>query len=211
MTERFGGVIVFCGYALPPSTTWPDGDTATATAAATYTGSDQRWMIIYGSDDTIFPASTTQTLFQNIFSKLGISSVLKIDHIEIGNAHVITSNGLANMVRFINGEDTYDSSTEVADGGSKGTDTSGDKTDTGGKDTTTKDDTTTTCEWWDFTCDSSTTTTDDKTTDTTTTTDESKPSWYKDETDYTVTPEGAMSFMGSSISAVLVAAIAYTM
>lgn len=156
-------------------------------------------MFIYGADDTIFLPNDSQTYDNNILAKLGSSATIKISHIEVGNGHVVTSNGLANMVRFINGADTYDSSTEVAGGGK--TDTGG-----GGKDTTDKSggDDDYWCQTFGYCSDTST-----KDTDTTTTTDDGSPSWYKTADDYTDAPAGSKILFGSMVSAMLFTALEY--
>ena len=176
----------------------PDQTTAAAQAVATYYNADMRFMFIYGSDDTIFPPTTSQNMDNNILAKLGASSAIKISVIEQGNGHVVTSNGLANMVRFINGADTYDSSTEVAGGGGKGDDKGGDKS------TDTKDeksgDEDYWCETFGYNC-PTTTTKDDKV-------DDGSPSWYKTAEDY-VTPEGSKVLLGPMVSTMLLAALQY--
>ena len=59
MKEALGGVIVFNGYGLPPLTKMPTQTTAQAQAAATYYGTDMRWMIMSGALDEIFPGKQT--------------------------------------------------------------------------------------------------------------------------------------------------------
>ena len=196
MTEKLGGVIVFCGYPLPPLTNMPGQTTAAAQAAATYYGTDMRWMFIFGSADTIFPATETQTLFRNILTKLGAASTIKIDHIEQGNGHIVSSNGLANMVRFINGADTYDSSTEVAGLGGDEKNTKGGDTKDGGDN---KDSDDGWCEWF-GTCEE--TKTEEKV-------DDGSPSWYKDASDYDTDPAGARALLGSVVSTLFLAALEY--
>lgn len=107
MTEKLGGVIVFNGYPLPPLTKMPDQTTAVAQAASTYYKSDMRWMVMYGATDGIFPGTATKALYHSIMMKLGAMDVMKICQIEDGVGHAYTANGLSNMVRFVNGEDTY--------------------------------------------------------------------------------------------------------
>ena len=109
MTEKLGGVMVFCGTPLPPIANFP-----AKAQAATYFGTDMRWMFMYGSTDTIFEADASKTLYTNLLTKLGAAATIKINHIEVGGGHYVSSNGWANMVKFINGANTYDSSTEVA-------------------------------------------------------------------------------------------------
>ena len=129
MTEKLGGVMVFCGTPLPPIANFPTKTTAEAQAAATYFGTDMRWMLMYGQNDGIFEAAASKTLYTNLLTKLGAAATIKINHIEVGGGHFISSNGWANMVKFINGANAYDSSTEVTDwsGYSKGGEKDGEK------------------------------------------------------------------------------------
>jgi len=114
MTEKLGGVMVFCGAPLPPIANFPTKTTAEAQAAATYFGTDMRWMFMFGETDPIFEGEASKAIYTNLLTKLGAAATIKINHIEVGWGHEVTSNGWANMVKFINGANTYDSSTEVA-------------------------------------------------------------------------------------------------
>ena len=96
-----GGTIVMDGFPLPPLCDMPGGDPAAAKKNATYFGADMRWMIWHGEDDPIFPANFTLTRWNGIFRILGVSSTLKIEHLEPGMTHTMVKAEFAQLQSFV--------------------------------------------------------------------------------------------------------------
>lgn len=112
MTEKLGGVMIMCSWPLPPLAKMPDQTEAEAKAAATYKGDDMRWMLFGGTEDAIFPEPASSTRWTDIFSKLGISSVVKMKIVQTGAGHEMTDNCFYNFIRFVKGENSYVEYTE---------------------------------------------------------------------------------------------------
>jgi len=91
-----GGTIVMDGYPLPPVC-----DAQGIKARATYSGSDMKWMIWWGAADPIFPAQESLKAYTDMFSALGVSSVLKVEHTEPGMSHTLIKAEFDAMVQFI--------------------------------------------------------------------------------------------------------------
>jgi len=103
MDFALGGVIIMDGFPLPPLTHMPNHPEG-AKANATYYGSDMRWMIWQGAEDTIFPPTETINTWNGIFTALGASDTVKIEHTEPGLQHWMKQSEFTQMVSFIRGE-----------------------------------------------------------------------------------------------------------
>lgn len=98
-----GGIVVMDGYPLPPLCDMPGHSSPAAKKNASYYGQDMNWMIWHGGSDQIFPVDLTMTAYHDIFSVLGITSTLKIDHVEPGQYHTVIEKEIEQMVAFIKG------------------------------------------------------------------------------------------------------------
>uniref|UniRef100_A0A7S3AER5 Uncharacterized protein n=1 Tax=Haptolina ericina TaxID=156174 RepID=A0A7S3AER5_9EUKA len=100
LTYALGGTIVMDGFPLPPLENMP-GHPAGAKQNATYYGDDMRWMIWQGDDDSIFPADLTLNTWDGIFTALGASSTVKIEHREPGMTHTLIKSEFDQLLTFI--------------------------------------------------------------------------------------------------------------
>ena len=97
-----GGTAVMDGYPLPPLTHMPGADHDAAKANATYYGDDMNWMIWWGADDPIFPASYSLQAWEGILDVLGVKGdVLKVEHTEPGMTHTLVKAEFDQLLAFI--------------------------------------------------------------------------------------------------------------